>query len=258
MTIKVDYAELEKLQTETARAQSALAHGLQILGAAAAGASGRGVPTFNMGRVSYQPYTPFGNTSEGGACAAAHGDAFAGVGAAVRAFAATVDSDAERLKLAITLYKVMDHRNAEEFLRNNRNGLDLFSTHLSKNDTSEQAQQQLMQLRHLLGLAGGPLSGNTVIAGDLNAVADPRDVPKDKPFKLPSAEAIRNFDNQNFDHRAGEIHDGPDGRLKGTSAGNAPIDHVLPRGVGTAPAERWQRWESDHDGQRVDVAMPAW
>ncbi|WP_194814977.1 endonuclease/exonuclease/phosphatase family protein [Nocardia sp. XZ_19_385] len=167
----------------------------------------------------------------------------------VKAFAGTVDSDAERLKSAIALYRVMDAENAEELMLQNSNMLDFLSTHLTRTKGDKHAGDQADQIAKLRGLVADIRNGNVVVGGDFNAEAG---------GDSPSAQEIRNFDLDGFDTKAGTIHDGPGGQPKGTSEQHYPIDHVLPRGVGSTPAERWDRGESDHDGQRVDVTMPAW
>lgn len=241
MTVEVDEGELQQLQTEVARAQSALAHGLGIL---------NGVPTGTSGierlLIGSSP-TPFGNTGEGLACHSAHSETYTAGTSTVKAFAGTVDSDAERLKMALGLYRIMDDENAEQWLMLNGHVLDFLSTHLSTGD--KHAPLQADQIRNLRGLVADLRDGNVIVGGDFNATST---------GNSPSSQAIRNFGLDGYDTGAGTINDGPGGQPKGTSESHHPIDHVLPRGVGTAPAERWDRGESDHDGQRVDVTMPSW
>ncbi|MFG1793280.1 endonuclease/exonuclease/phosphatase family protein [Nocardia sp. NPDC049149] len=251
MTIEVDIGEVQKLQTEVYRAQTALDHGLKLVGEASSTVGKLGAPqsqwTGHNFTIGFAPTTPFGNTFEGGSCNSAHSGAFTAATATLKAFAATVDSDAERLKLALALYKSMDAKSAEQLLRLNRNALDVYSAHMSTG--GEWAGLQAGQIDRLRALIGGPNQGNTVIGGDFNAASGGND---------PSAQAIRRFADQGVDPYAGVIHDGPNGAPVGTSANHYPIDHVLPRGIGASEAQRWARDESDHDGQRVDVTLPAW
>lgn len=164
--------------------------------------------------------------------------------ATLKAFAKTADSDAERLELALALYRKTDADSADNLLEANRNRLDVLSTHLTLN-TDGHAQDQAAQINRLRGLAGDQSQGNTVVAGDFNA---------ESTGNSPSAQGIRNFGGQGFDVGAGDIHDGKGG----TSASHRRIDHVLPRGVGSSEATRWDRDQSDHDGQVVDLTLPSW
>ncbi|MET7767790.1 endonuclease/exonuclease/phosphatase family protein [Nocardia sp. NPDC005366] len=186
----------------------------------------------------------FGNTTAGKGLLRTHEwSAFPAVKAAMAAFAGTVEADAEQLDLAVALYRSMDSENAEKLLKANGQGLDLVSAHLSNGgDHSAEQAAQIARLRQLFG--SGPL-GNIVIGGDFNASSSGNGA---------SAQQIRAFAEQGFNVDAGRIDDG----LGGTSASHIPIDHVLPRGVGTSAAERWDRGESDHDGQNVEVTLPAW
>lgn len=244
MKVKVDFAELQHLQTEMGRAQSALAHGSKILGGTPVSSS-HGHLELSMGHFTWESSSSFGNTMVGQSCEHAHSEAYSGVTAAMGAFSDTVDSDAERLKLAILLYRNMDDDNAEKLLQATRNGFDLFSAHLSLNGDPGKNAAQAAELQKLLGLAGDPTHGNTIIAGDFNGTFGPED---------PNGQRIRDFGSQGFDPYAGQIHDGQGG----TSASHRPIDQIIPRGVGTSDALRWERGQSDHDGQRVDVTLPAW
>ncbi|MGY1901245.1 endonuclease/exonuclease/phosphatase family protein [Nocardia gipuzkoensis] len=241
MKVEADEVQLQKLQSEVGRAQSALVHGLSILNATPAETSG--LAQLLLGSSA----TPFGNTPGGVACHSTHSEAYTAGTNTVKAFAGTVDSDAERLKMAITLYRLMDDQNAENLLKLNPHVLDFLSTHLSKGD--KDAAEQAAQIDTLRGLVAGPPFNSVVVGGDFNAVSED---------SSPSAQAIRKFAGDGFDTDAGALNDRPAGQPQGTSASYRPIDHVLPRGVGTTPAERWDRDESDHDGQRVDVTLPAW
>ncbi|MGW4365744.1 endonuclease/exonuclease/phosphatase family protein [Nocardia takedensis] len=234
MKIGVDLTELRGLAGEVRRALSALDHGVSILSDTAPGP-----PTSSLGAEEI-----FGNTTAGKQLLSTHEwSAFPAVKAAMAAFAGTVEADAEQLDLAVTLYGSMDLDNAEEFLKLNGQGLEIVSTHLSNGgDHGAEQAAQIARLRQLFGT--GPL-GNIVIGGDFNASAN---------GDSPSAQEIRAFGDQGFAVDAGRIYDG----LGGTSASHQPIDHVLPRGVGTSAAERWDREESDHDGQNVEVTLPAW
>ncbi|GAB2678562.1 endonuclease/exonuclease/phosphatase family protein [Nocardia goodfellowii] len=242
MTVKVDEAQLQKLQTEIERAQGALVHGLSLMNGASVQASG--IEQLLLGST----VTPFGNTAGGQACHSAHSEIYTGGSNTVKAFAGTVDSDAERMRMALGLYRIMDDENAENLMKLNGHVLDFLSTHLSKSDDGF-GDEQAAQINKLRGLVADLNAGNVVVGGDFNAVTNDGS---------PSAQAIRNFAGNGFDTDAGTIHDGPGGAPFGTSASNRPIDHYLPRGLGTAPAERWYREQSDHDGQRVDLTLPAW
>ncbi|RZS43232.1 hypothetical protein EV193_102211 [Herbihabitans rhizosphaerae] len=189
------------------------------------------------------PTTTFGNTSGGTECLDAHHQARSALDGALKAFAATVDSDAERLEFSMAVYRKVDADAADSFLAISRNRLDVLTTHLSK--PGPHAAEQSAQIDRLRGLAGDPTSGNTVVTGDFNAGSEGNG---------PSARGIREFGGQGFDVDAGNIHDGK----HGTSEYNYRIDHVLPRGVGSSEATRWHRGKSDHDGQEVDVTLPYW
>ncbi|MCT2584468.1 hypothetical protein [Actinophytocola gossypii] len=84
-----------------------------------------------------------------------------------------------------------------------------------------------------------------IVTGDFNATSG---------GNSPSAREIRELGGQGFDVNGGDIHDGKGG----ASLSHKPIDHVLPRGVGSSEATRWDRRQSDHDGQEVDVTLPNW
>ncbi|MFC6015332.1 endonuclease/exonuclease/phosphatase family protein [Plantactinospora solaniradicis] len=236
-TSRVDFNEVRKLGTEVRRAQSALDAGVQ-------GFSNAPSPATSVRQGRLPVATPFGNTSAGAACLGAQQQASSTMGGVLKAFAATVDSDAERLELALALYRTTDAEAADKLLKTNRNRVDLFSTHLSVADDGH-AQDQAKQITELRTMAGDQNLGNTVVAGDFNALST---------GNSPSAQAIRDFGRQGFDVNAGDIHDG----RGGTSASNRRIDHVLPRGVGASEATRWDRTPSDHDGQVVDLTLSNW
>lgn len=243
----VEITELRELLKEVRRAQSSLDHGVQLFGGGRAAMPsslrvGTGSPF--PAEIPMGDRTPFGNTGAGKDLARTHTHAFGSGERTLDAFANTVDADAERMELAILLYRSMDAGNAENLLRQNRSSLDVLSTHLTV-DSDGHEQDQVGQINRLLGIAGGPTDGNTIIGGDFNTNRD-RD--------YPGAHAIGGFTGQGFDPDAGRIDDG----LGGTSASHLPIDYVMPRGVATSDAERWDRDFSDHDGQRVDVTLPAW
>ncbi|MFC9894583.1 endonuclease/exonuclease/phosphatase family protein [Nocardia sp. NPDC127579] len=239
--MKVDEAELRKLQTEVVRAHGALVHGVSILNATTTAPSG--VERLLLGSSE----TPFGNTGGGKACHAAHSATYTQGTASMSAFAGTVDADAERMKMAIALYLIMEDANAESMLLLKGKTLDFLSAHMSL--AGDNATEQAAQIEKLRGLVADIRDGNVLVGGDLNAAMNGND---------PSARAIQRFGWDGYDTHAGTINDGPNGAPKGTSQSYHPIDHVLPRGVGTAPATRWDRGQSDHDGQRVDVTMPNW
>ncbi|WP_378733894.1 endonuclease/exonuclease/phosphatase family protein [Nocardia brasiliensis] len=233
MTVKVDFGEMQKLITEVRRAQSSLDAGLKAF------SNGAAKPPMEPGHT-----TTFGNTGAGASCLSAHAQASEVMRTVLTAFSGAVESDAGRLAMALVLYRQMDVASADNLLQLNRNALDVFSTHLMVGGAGKDAQQAA-QINRLLGLAGGPSQGNTVVAGDFNAQSG---------GNSPSAQGIRNFAGQGFDVDTGKIYDG----RGGTSQSNLPIDHVLPRGVGSSEATRWERGESDHDGQVVDLTMPNW
>lgn len=246
--MKVDIGELQGLMTEVRRAQSSLDHGIPLFSAAEAAmpmavnlGNVWGVPT---GPLRLGNDTPFGNTTAGKALASAHQSAYGAGTDMLQAFSGTVDADAERMELALLLYRAMDDDNAEEILLNNRDRLNVLSAHLTEHEDGH-VQDQVGQINRLLGLAGDPADGNVVIAGDFNANAK---------VDYPSTDALNDYTDQGLDPTAGQIDDG----LGGTSPSHQPIDYVIPRGVGTSEAERWDRDESDHDGQSLDVTMPSW
>ncbi|MBF6354243.1 hypothetical protein IU449_06765 [Nocardia higoensis] len=245
MKVKVDLGELQGLLTEVRRAQSSLDHGIQLFSVPTPMAIDFGdiwgVPT---GPVWLGNTTPFGNTTAGKALASAHQSVYRAGTDMLQAFSETVDSDGERMELALLLYRAMDDDNAEEILQNNRNNLKVLSTHLTEHEDGH-VQDQAEQINRLLERVGGPTDGNVIIGGDFNANAD---------SDSPSTDALDRYTDQGLDPTAGRIDDG----LGGTSPSYRPIDYVIPRGVGTSEAERWNRDESDHDGQSVDVTMPAW
>ncbi|MEV6275076.1 hypothetical protein [Nocardia sp. NPDC051832] len=244
MSFTVNEARLQWLWTEIERAHSALVHGLSILDGAPTTTSLADQLLFKANS------TPFGNTPGGLACRAAHTEAHGAAKNTLKAFGGTVDGDVERLKLAVGLYLTMDDANAEKFLLSNGNMLDFLSAHLSNlGENNKHSGDQAAQIAKLRGLVSGLENGNVVVSGDFNAKAD-----GDKP----SAPEIQNFGPHGFDTDADRIYDGPGGAPRGTSESYNEIDHVLPRGVGTTEAERWDRGESDHDGQRLDITIPAW
>src|SRR5690606_36009014 len=234
MRVKVDLNELRTLEGEVRRAVTALDHGSRILSDAVPGPQ---ASAYGGDRV-------FGNTSAGSMVLTLHEwTALPAVKAAMKAFSGTVEADAERMEFAISLYGSMDAGNAERLLQSDRQGFDLVSVHLSNGgEHSELQARQIERLRALF--SNGPM-GNVVIGGDFNATSIGNG---------DSAQQIQKFRAEGFDVDAGRIDDG----RGGTSASNIPIDHILPRGVGSTPAERWEREESDHDGQQVDVTLPAW
>lgn len=238
---KVDLDQVENLVAAVRSAQSSLDTGVQLLLQAPSSAP---VSSSRVNRSLIALGGSFGNTSGGAACQLAYSEVKPTMDAVLKTFAATADSDAERLELALATYRKTDAESADTLLEINRNKLDVISTHLTKAD-KEHGPDQAAQINRLRGLAGDPLEGSTVVAGDFNAVAT---------GDSPSAQGIREFGGQGFDVGAGDIHDGKGG----TSENHHPIDHVLPRGVGSSEARRWDRGESDHDGQVVDVTLPSW
>ncbi|MFC8044469.1 hypothetical protein [Nocardia sp. NPDC057353] len=246
--MKVEIGELQRLLSEVRRAQSSLDHGVQLFGGGRTAmprriSVGNGGP-FPVAEIPVGNRNPFGNTAAGKTLVSTHASTYGSGEQALGAFARTVDADGERLELAILLYRTMDADNAENLLAQNRNGLRVLSTHLTV-DSDGHEQDQVGQINTLIDLAGGPDQGNTLVNGDFNTNRD-RD--------YPGAHAIDGFTAQGFDPDAGRIADGQGG----TSASNLPIDYVMPRGVATSDAERWDRDFSDHDGQRADVTLPAW
>ncbi|MEQ4300911.1 endonuclease/exonuclease/phosphatase family protein [Plantactinospora sp. B6F1] len=255
MTTKVDYPQLEKLADEVRRAETAIDAGINTLRG-----SDSGVPTLNTTpkitgnrltpSVSLSPApTLFGNTEAGSACHGAHGWAKSVMIDVLVAFSGTLDSDRDRLNMAIALYRDADARSesrlkVDALLKANRNQLDVLSTHITLNHGDDKPQPG--QINRLGQLLGNESQGNTVVGGDFNSVAND---------DSPSAQALRGYAGRGFDLGASTIHDG----WGGTSATNRPIDHLLPRGVGAAgEAHRFDRQQSDHDGQLVDVRLPSW
>jgi endonuclease/exonuclease/phosphatase (EEP) superfamily protein YafD len=186
--------------------------------------------------------TTFGNTGAGATCSNAHGQAQSSMGAVLKGMANTVDADAERLEMALALYRKTEADAADELLKK-RNQLDVFSAQIS--NAGEHAKEQTKEIDELRLLAGEEYVGNTVVAGDFNSVST---------GGSESAQAIREFGDNGFDVHAGDIGDG----LGGTSLRHHPIDYLMPRGVGATPAQRWDRDPSDHDGQVVDVTLSNW
>jgi hypothetical protein len=231
---KVDFDQLAHLGSEVRRAQSSLDAGVQGF----AGAPKVGSSPFVPGSGS----TAFGNTGAGATCANAHGQAQGAMGDVLQGMANTIDADAERLELALALYRKTDADAADDMLKQH-NQLDVFSAQLS--NAGPHAAEQTAEIDRLRGLAGDQTAGNTVVAGDFNSGSS---------GASSSAQAIREFGDQGFDVNAGDIHDGKGG----TSLNHHPIDFVMPRGVGASSAQRWDRDQSDHDGQVVDVTLSDW
>lgn len=245
---KVDFDEVRKLATEVRRAQSSLDAGVQGFANAP---SPQPSPPSQTSVIAGSPKTwtfpadtTFGNTNAGAACLSAHSQARSTMDAALRAFAKTADSDAERLESALALYRKTDADSADNILAANRNRLDVLTSHLTLN-TDGHAQDQAAQVNRLRGLAGDVSQGNTVVSGDFNT---------ESTGNSGSAQGIRAFGGQGFDVHGGDINDGKGG----TSASHRRIDHLMPRGVGASEATRWDRDQSDHDGQVVDLTMPNW
>ncbi|GAA3783807.1 hypothetical protein GCM10022225_84920 [Plantactinospora mayteni] len=245
---KVDFDELQHLATEVRRAQTSLSAGVQGFSGAPSAAPAPPVqftvtPNLQQRTTIPDAVTTFGNTDAGAACLSAHHQAQSTMGAVLKAFDNTIDSDAERLELALAVYRKTDAEAADRLLATKRNQLDVFSTHMSTG--GEHAPQQARQINDLRTIAGDQTMGNTVVGGDFNSVTT---------GNSPSAQALRGFGGHGFDVNGGVIHDG----RGGTSASNIPIDHVMPRGVGASDAQRWARGQSDHDGQRVDLTLSNW
>jgi hypothetical protein len=250
---KVDFHELQGLINQVRRAQSSLDAGVQGFSGAPAptptpttislGRTG-GLPT---GQVSLSPTTTFGNTDAGATCLNAHSQARSTMDGTLKAFARTVDSDAERLEASMAAYKKMDAESADNLLATNRNQLDILTAHLANG--GETANLQAAEIAKLRGLTGDPTNGNMVVSGDFNAASE---------GNSPSAQQIQQFGKHGFDVDAGDIHDGPGGSLRGTSLTHKPIDQLMPRGLGASEAQRWARAQSDHDGQEVDLTLPNW
>lgn len=251
---KVDLDELQKLATEIRRAQSSLDAGVKgFANAPAASPTPPSVTTTIYGVPTQHylsPSTTFGNTSAGDTCLGEHQQARSAMDSTLKAFAGTIESDAERLAMAKSTYEKVDAEQADRMLAISRNQLDILTTHLSTTGkNAELVGQQAEQINQLRGLVGDRSTGNMVVTGDFNAQAQ-----APKPEFEPSAQAIRNFGGNGFDINGGVIDDG----RGGTSKSNLPIDHVMPRGVGAVEAQRWRRDQSDHDGQDVDITMPNW
>lgn len=170
------------------------------------------------------------------------------MGSLLNSLSGTVDADTERLVLALRLYQQKDAEYADELLTANRNSLDVISTQFSvKGDANEQGIGEHEQAQGEQVSKAGSLAGhdNTVLSGDFNAMPTGDD---------PAARELARLRRQGFDTDAGDIHDGHGG----TSASNKPIDYVMPRGAGSTEAYRWERKDSDHDGQVVDVTIADW
>lgn len=231
---KVDFDELAHLADEVRRAHTSVDAGMK--GFANAPLVGQ------TGSASTGGWTPFGNTSAGRACVEAHRQAQQAMNEALKAFSGTVESDFERLELALALYRKTDAEAADNLLAANRNRIDIFTAQMSVGD---HGKEQAAQIARLATLVGDQTQGNAIVTGDFNATSS---------GDTPSARNIRGFGNQGFDVNAGDINDG----LGGTSLSHRKIDFVMPRGLATSETERWGRGPSDHDGQLTDVTMPNW
>jgi hypothetical protein len=245
---KVDFDELGKLTEEVRRAKTSLDAGVQGFGNSPSPQptaptrprvmNGYVLPSYNIPGP-----TPFGNTSAGESCLGQHAYARSAMDSTLKTFANTIESDYERLRTAMALYRKVDAEQADNMLAINRNQLDVLTTHLTTPEGQE--NNQAAQIKQLRDLVGGPANGSTVVTGDFNAGS---------AGNSASAGQIRDFNGQGFDVNGGQINDG----RGGTSLTNKPIDHLMPRGVGSSPATRWDRHPSDHDGQAVDLTMPNW
>lgn len=244
MTVsKVDLAELAMLAEEVRRAKTSLDAGVQGFSQAPTASPSPPTMTRSIYGVQTRQYvgsapTIFGNTSAGDACLGAHSWARSGMDGTLKAFAGTVESDHGRLEMAWSTYKKNDAEAADRMLEISRNRLDILTTHLS-------TKNQSGQIKELNKLVGDPSKGNMIVTGDFNATSTPG---------TPSGDEIQNFGKKGFDVGGGVINDGQGG----TSATHRPIDQVMPRGVGALPAQRWNREQSDHDGQLVDIVLPNW
>jgi hypothetical protein len=231
-TSKVDIEEVQKLATEVRRAETSVAEGVKGFARAAA-------PTG----------TTFGNTGAAAGCMNAHNQTQSTMGALLKAFDATIDADAQRLTLALQVYRQTDAEAADQLLEVNRNRLDVISTQLTvdKKDGKDLTQAQAEQINKLNSVTGD--YQNTVVAGDFNAK------------QVDQKEAFGSLGQQGYDTRAGVLYDGKGAHGRnGTSLSGFEIDHVMQRGVGNSGAERWATTEeeSDHDGQIVDTTIANW
>jgi hypothetical protein len=246
----IEFGEVETLTKEVHRAAAEVTKGgAAWTGAPSTGWVGGSRVTFHNG-VPHASTVPtvsaFGNTGAASACMSAYQQAESAMRGVMTAFGNTLDSDAERLELVVALFRQVDAEAADRMLQANRNRLDVFSAHLDTGHGDGGDARRARQIDRLLGLTGNsPAGAGTVVAGDFNSLSTDGS---------QSAQAIRRYGTQGFDVNQGDIHDG----RGGTSASHRRIDHLMPRGLGASEATRWDRGQSDHDGQVVDVTLPGW
>lgn len=186
----------------------------------------------------------FGNTAAGGRCRDAYFEDRSAMKALLGAFASTADADAERLEFAIHLFRTEDAAAADRMLRTGRDELNVFSTHIDKDDDDARQAEEIDRVGRI---ADDPAGANTILAGDFNTEHDNEDEQGDQAIN-------RLEEERGFDVDAGRLNDGEGG----TSSGGNYIDYIMGRGVGSTEAERWDRERSDHDGMTTDVTVTEW
>jgi hypothetical protein len=231
----MDFDEVDRLLTALRQAKSLLEQGAETFSSNTTGDSW--LPDiFESGSEM------FGNTPEGRRCREAYSEDRPVMAALMSAFAATADADAERLEFAIHLFRTEDANAADRMLRIGRDRLDVFSTHIDKGDDDARQAGEI----HVVGELADDPRANTVIAGDFNTEHDGDDLADDAINSLE--------EDRGFDVDAGRLNDGQGG----TSSSGRYIDYVMPRGVGSTEAERWDRERSDHDGMTTDLTVTDW
>jgi endonuclease/exonuclease/phosphatase family metal-dependent hydrolase len=248
---KMDFPEAGKLLEALALARASVADGATAFGQAPPTVVNHNVVSAYGGVVSSwnvpEALPVFGNTAAANACLTAHFESTNLLSSVLTAFANTLDSDVERLKVAIMMFHEADGASADLMLQSAK-GLDVFSAHLAVRDKNTAVQDEQIQAGQLdqLRTASGTDAGSAIVAGDFNS--EPGS--PDSPF----GQALDRFGEHGYDPHGGDLHDGQGG----TSESHYAIDYLMPRGVATTPATRWDREKSDHDGQVVEVTIPDW
>ncbi|HEX6681951.1 MAG TPA: endonuclease/exonuclease/phosphatase family protein [Candidatus Limnocylindrales bacterium] len=233
----MDFDEVDRLLTALRQATSVLEQGGETFSSNTSGNSW--LPDI------FEPGSKmFGNTPEGERCRDAYVEDRSTMKALMGAFATTADADAERLEFAIHLFRTEDNDAADRMLRAGRDELNVFSTHIDKDDDDARQGEEIDRVGRIVD---DPAGANTVLAGDFNTEHGNEDEQGDQAIN-------RLEEDRGFDVDAGRLNDGEGG----TSSGGNHIDYIMGRGVGSTDAERWDRERSDHDGMTTDVTVTDW
>lgn len=232
----MEYEQVGWLADQVAAAATGLSGGGTDLSAAPGLAISIPLPLVADPVIATAP--AFGNTDAAHDCLSAYHHALGAADDAVTRLGAVLDTDVQRLGAAVTTFQQMDHAAADRVFSAAGQGVNVYSAHLHSDGSNDDDFVRAGQIDRLRQAIDGP----ALLGADLNAELDDGNL---------SSAAVARFGDDGFDVNAGEVG--------GTSHSGRSIDYVMPvDGITAGNPTLVDGGTSDHDGQRVDVAIPNW